>query len=120
MYKLIPEEVVEFVYSARLASVPEAETVEFIAKCNQEAEPGEPKLIQRVVRQNVGGHKHDFSNLSADLYDNGELLMRYGSDRAEGVRIINPREPVTEQLESLKSHLEREYGAEFLCPDIDL
>lgn len=120
MLKSIPDEVVEFVESVRLAPVPEAETAEFIAQCNREAEPGDPKLIQRVVRQNIGGYKHDFSNLSADLYDNGELLMRYGTDRAEGDRKIDPSEPVDEQLDSLKSYLEREYGAEFVGPDLGM
>lgn len=120
MFKSIPDEVVEFVESARLAPVPETETEEFISQCNREAEAGDPKLVQRVVRQNIGTYKYDFSNLSADLYDNGELIVRYGTDRTEGDRKIDPRDPVAGQLDSLKLYLEREYGAEFVGPDLGM
>ena len=120
MFKAIPDEVVDLVESARLAPVPDGEISEYIRQYNIEAEAGEPKMVQRIARQNLGASKHDFSNLSADLYDNGGVLVRYGTERTEGVKELNPMEPIDKQMWDLRARLEREYGAQFMDAGIEM
>ena len=85
-----------------------------------EAEAGDAKMVQRIARQNIVRSKYDFSNLSAALYDNGGLMVRYGTERTEGVKELNPMEPIDRQVRELRDHLEREYGAQFIDAGIEM